>query len=166
MQNWVFMPYYNHGDTPYGTWYAAAFTTFGGWYDNGDQDWDVGFVNVWPNSGTNLIDTVGGDGLVINYPTDVYVTVIAYPAADPYDGEWQYYCQGNIYPRWFTNQVGFDCLMTAGSSGGPFLYQYDNNAMLGYVDGIISNGPPETSYSPYFDTDVGNLYDSAASYTT
>ncbi|MEU8663469.1 trypsin-like serine peptidase [Actinoplanes philippinensis] len=166
MDNWVFVPYYDHGARPYGTWYAAQLTTFNGWVDDGDYDWDVAFVNVWRTSGARLVDRVGGNGLAFNYPDDVYVTVVGYPAEDPFDGEWQYYCQGNIYPRWFSDQVGFDCLLTGGASGGPFLYEYNNTSLLGYVNGVVSNGPPETSYSPYFDTDVQNLYNLVAAYTT
>ncbi|MEV0839079.1 hypothetical protein AB0I55_05915 [Actinocatenispora sera] len=165
MTNWQFVPYYDHGDRPYGTWYAAQLTTFQGWTSDGDSDWDVGFVNVWRNDGTRLVDTVGGDGIEFNYPKDLYITILAYPAEDPFDGEWQYYCQNNIYPHG-SEQIGFDCLLTGGSSGGPFFDRYNNSTYLGYVDGIVSHGPDDVSYSPYFDTDVMNLYNEVASYTT
>jgi V8-like Glu-specific endopeptidase len=153
---WRFVPYYDHGATPYGVWYAHWLTTFNGWSNSGSYDWDVAFVNVWSNGGSNLINVVGGNGLRVNYPKTVYVTIMGYPAAPPFDGQWQYFCQGNTYPRWFTDQIGFDCLMTGGSSGGPFFQDY--NDYYGYVNGVISNGPDTTSYSPYFDTDVANLY--------
>jgi V8-like Glu-specific endopeptidase len=153
---WRFVPYYDHGATPYGVWYAHWLTTFNGWTEDGDYDWDVAYVNVWDNGGALLVQQVGGNGLRVNYPKTVYVTIMGYPAEPPFDGQWQYYCQGNTYPRWFTDQIGFDCLMTGGSSGGPFFQDYDG--YLGYVNGVISNGPDETSYSPYFDTDVANLY--------
>jgi V8-like Glu-specific endopeptidase len=161
--NWVFVPYYDHGNRPYGTWSAKQLTSFLGWTRDGNRDWDVAFVNVWPNGSTRLVDRVGGNGLTINYPKNLYVTLLAYPAAPPFDGQWQHYCQGNMY-AYGSQQVGFNCLLTGGASGGPFLYQYNNNTGLGFVDSVISHGPDTINYGPYFDTDVNNLYNGVKNY--
>ncbi|GAB3810766.1 trypsin-like serine peptidase [Micromonospora zhanjiangensis] len=162
--NWQFVPYYDHGSRPYGTWWAKQLTSFKGWTQNGSYDWDLAFVNVWPNGSTRLVDQVGGNGLIVNYAKNLYVTLLAYPAGAPYDGSWQYACQGNMY-AYGSEQVGFNCLLTGGASGGPFLYQYSDATGLGYVDSVISHGPDTINYGPYFDTDVLNLYNGVANYS-
>lgn len=155
MQNWSFVPYYDHDNRPYGTWSAHYLTTFRGWTDDGNYDWDIAFVNVWPNNGGKLVDAVGGNGLSVNYPKQVDVTLLAYPVVPPFDGQSQYSCEGRTYEHG-AKQIGFDCLLTGGASGGPFLLNYDGR--YGYVNGVISNGPNDKNFSPYFDDTVANLY--------
>ncbi|MFC4337051.1 trypsin-like serine peptidase [Salininema proteolyticum] len=158
MEDWTFVPEYDKGNRPYGTWEWQTMTTFQGWTEDGSYDWDVAFVNMQQLNGSEIVNVTGGHGMIVNDSKEVDVTIFGYPAEDPFDGESQMYCEGTTYPRWFTSQIGFDCLMTGGSSGGPFLQDYSNDNLLGYLNGVISNGPPETSYSKYFDDDVSELF--------
>ena len=95
-----------------------------------------------------------------NYGKWISVTLLAYPAAAPFDGGWMQYCQGSMYPFGFT-QVGFNCLLTGGASGGPFLRAWNNTIKFGYTNSVIAHGPDDKNYGPYFDSDVRNIYNVA-----
>jgi V8-like Glu-specific endopeptidase len=160
MTDWVFVPYYDHGARPYGTWYAANKTTFNGWTQNHYREYDVAFVNVWNNADT-LGHTVGGEGLRTfdSIPQAVLgVTALGYPAEAPYDGQWQYYCLGGATLDTSDNTLGMPCPLNGGSSGGPWLQDYDNATGLGYDMGINESSYDGTLYSPPFTSAVGNLY--------
>ncbi|MFV2085697.1 trypsin-like serine peptidase [Micromonospora sp. LOL_021] len=167
MQNWTFVPRYNYGARPYGTWSAKYLTTFTAWANNSNLDRDVGFVTVRPNAaGQRIVSVVGGNGLSWNYNYQQYVTILAYPAAAPYDGGWQQYCRGTTSRPGFwpflENRIQLRCGFTGGSSGAPWLRNYDDS--LGYVNGVMSTLNPSTGWnkSPYFDTAVYNAYASVA----
>ncbi|WP_255948053.1 trypsin-like serine peptidase [Streptomyces odontomachi] len=158
--DWVFVPYYDHGNRPYGTWYAANLTTFTGWTQNSYREYDVAFVNVWNNSDT-LGHTVGGEGLRTwsGIPQEVLgVTALGYPAGAPYDGEWQYYCLGDATLDTSDNTLGMPCPLTGGSSGGPWMQEYDNATGLGYDMGINESSTGSSMYSPPFTSAVADLY--------
>jgi len=44
--NWVFVPGYNHGQRPHGTFPARWMTTFNGWINSNDWNYDIGYVLV------------------------------------------------------------------------------------------------------------------------
>ncbi|MFB0633062.1 MULTISPECIES: trypsin-like serine peptidase [unclassified Streptomyces] len=160
MTNWIFVPYYDHGARPYGTWYAANMTTFNGWTQNHYREYDVAFVNVWNNADT-LGHTVGGEGLRTwgSIPQAVLgVTALGYPAEAPYDGQWQYYCLGSATLDTSDNTLGMPCPLNGGSSGGPWLQNYDNATGLGYAVGINESTSGSTLYSSPFTSAVSNLY--------
>jgi V8-like Glu-specific endopeptidase len=158
--NWTYVPYYDHGSAPYGIWAAKYFTTVKGWTKHSYSWWDFGWVNVHTNAGKKLIHKTGGQGLSVNYGKKIGVTLLGYPAAAPYDGQWQHYCQGHIFPKG-VQRVGIVCPMTPGSSGGPYLRAWDNDLRFGYTNGVISHGGGGKIYSPYFDTAVKNNYNVA-----
>jgi len=60
-----------------------------------------------------------------------YVTILAYPAAAPYDGGWQQYCRGTTSRPGFwpllENRIQSRCGFTGGSSGAPWLRNYDGS---------------------------------------
>ena len=43
---WVFVPGYNNGQRPYGTFPARMMTTFNGWTNSNDFNYDIGYVLV------------------------------------------------------------------------------------------------------------------------
>ncbi|NBE84112.1 hypothetical protein [Micromonospora rubida] len=169
MQNWVFVPLYNYGSEPYGRWSAKYLTTFNAWINDSNLDRDVSYITVWPNgSNQRPVDVLGGNGLSVNYSYDQAVTILAYPAAPPYDGGWQQYCQGTTYRPGIwpfqENKIALGCGFTGGSSGSVWLRLY--NDAYGYVNGIMStldgNG---VNRSSYFDTAVMDVYNSVANRT-
>ena len=44
--NWVFVPGYNNGQRPHGTFPVRSMTTFNGWTNSNDWNYDIGYVLV------------------------------------------------------------------------------------------------------------------------
>ncbi|MEU9331578.1 hypothetical protein AB0D49_00245 [Streptomyces sp. NPDC048290] len=169
--NWQFVPYYNHGNRPYGTWWAETLVAFNGWTNSGNFGYDLGIVITAPNSSGELVNAVGGLGLQWNYPKDRFMTSMGYPAAGAFDGQWQYYCSATTAQRsvFTTDQIKMPCNMTGGSSGGPWLFGKDDNVYYsGWVNGVNSNNDsrdnPTEMRSPYFATWVGDAFNTYSSY--
>ncbi|MGW3498957.1 trypsin-like serine peptidase [Streptomyces sp. NPDC001020] len=171
--NWQYVPYYDHGKRPYGTWRADWLISFNGWMNDGDFGYDLGIVIATPLNGTELVDAVGGLGIQWNYGKERYMTAMGYPASYGFDGQWQYYCAGTTSQRSssVTDQIKIPCNMTGGSSGGPWIYGKDDNVYYsGYVNGVNSNVPsdevsaPTVMRSPYFATWVGDAFNKYSSW--
>lgn len=162
MQNWVFVPLYNYGSRPYGTFAARTYRTFDAWRNSGSRDHDAAMVTTWNNESNQLlVNTVGGNGLSWNYSHSISLTILAYPADPPYDGTWQQYCQGTTQQvGLFDGRIEMQCGFTGGSSGGPWLRAYDNATGLGYVNGVMSTlASGGWNRSSYFDDKVKTMLD-------
>ena len=166
MTNWVFVPLYNYGSQPYGQWSAKYFTTFNSWISSSDLNRDVGMVTMWPNQYGAVVNVVGGNGMTWNQSFYLPITIIGYPASYPYDGGWQWACQGNTTRFGSEYKIALQCGFTGGSSGSPWLYGYDNNSGLGYSNGAMSTlDGAGWNRASYFDTSVYNMYASVANLT-
>lgn len=169
LQNWVFVPLYNSGSRPHGTWSAKWFQPFNEWKNNSDLTRDVAFVTVWPNAaGQKIVDVVDGNTLTWNQPYEQFLTILAYPAKPPFDGMWQRFCQRTTFRpgTWpfQENKIAMTCNFTGGASGGPWLRNY--NGRVGEVNGVMSTQNGEgVSKSAYFDGAVHNLYLTMAALT-
>ena len=64
--NWAFVPAYNNGSAPYGTWTARNLVTTGQWANSGDINYDTGFAVMNTNGGSHLTSVVGGQGVAFN----------------------------------------------------------------------------------------------------
>jgi V8-like Glu-specific endopeptidase len=127
--NWVFIPGYDNGDKPYGSFSSRRFFVSRQWNAGMDETYDVAFVAVSGLSG----------GLPIGFdanPGSVYV--FGYPAEPPYTGNQLRYCDGPVAadPDNPGGDVGVSCGMTAGDSGGPWLTGYTPAAGTGTVVGV------------------------------
>jgi V8-like Glu-specific endopeptidase len=165
MQNWVFVPLYDHGARPFGTFSARTFRTFNAWTGSSSRDHDIAMVTTWNNERNQvLINTVGGNGLSWNYSRSIFLTILAYPADPPYDGTWQQYCQGTTRRvSLFDGRIELRCGFTGGSSGGPWLRAYNNATGLGNVNGIMSTlTTTGWNRSSYFDDKVKSMLDATA----
>ncbi|MFC9843419.1 hypothetical protein ACFWFF_22180 [Streptomyces sp. NPDC060223] len=169
--NWQFVPYYNYGNRPHGTWWAETLVSFNGWINDGNFGYDLGIVITSPNSSGELVNAVGGLGIQWNYGKERFMTSMGYPAAGAFDGQWQYYCSATTAQRgiFTTDQIKMPCNMTGGSSGGPWIYGKDDNVYYsGYVNGVNSNNDsrdnPTEMRSPYFATWVGDAFATYSSY--
>ncbi|MEU8757917.1 hypothetical protein [Streptomyces sp. NPDC048659] len=169
--NWQFVPYYDHGNRPYGTWSAETLVAFNGWTQSGNFGYDLGIVITAPNSSGELVNAVGGLGLQWNQSKDRYVTSMGYPQAPPFDGQWQYFCGATSSQRSASvaDQIKIPCNMTGGSSGGPWIFGKDDNVYYsGWVNGVNSNvdsaTAPTQMRSPYFATWVGDAFNTYSSY--
>ncbi|MFC4071806.1 trypsin-like serine peptidase [Actinoplanes subglobosus] len=168
-QDWytdfIFVPALRQGDEPYGRFVASTLTTRSAWAERSDLDQDIAIAVMSDGaSGDTVVDTVGGMGLRWNWGYQVDVTILGYPAADGFPGDVQYYCQSGTWQA-EGEQVRAWCDMTGGSSGGPWLQEYDDDSGLGYVNSVVSHGHghPGQFDGPYFDGDVADLYTYAES---
>lgn len=164
MRNWVFVPQYRNGARPYGTWSAYRLTARTAFMKSNSGDEDMGMVVMNTRSGRKIVDAVGGNGLRWNVGYSVSVTILGYPAAPPFTGEVQYFCRGTTW-HGHDQQVRAWCNMTGGSSGGPWLQEYNDQNGLGYINSVVAHGHGVQNEmdGPYFDNDIKSLYDYAES---
>ncbi|PEA81153.1 MULTISPECIES: trypsin-like serine peptidase [Bacillus] len=161
--NIAFAPAYNNGSTPYGIWNWKDARTFNSWINDSDFSHDQAFFTVYPRSGNNLINTVGGNGLSTGYGTNQpSVRIWGWPAENPYNGQLPYYCGGSTSSAGlFSSDAKMSCGMNGGASGGPWLRAIINEN-LGYVFAVTSrrstSGTP-TLYATPNSKDVKTMFD-------
>ncbi|MEU6035588.1 peptidase [Actinomadura sp. NPDC047616] len=165
--NWVFVPGYDNGARPHGTWTASKTLATPQWTASEDLNYDVGAAVVNELDGRKLVDVVGGQGIAFNQPRRQNMYAFGYPAADPYDGSALIYCSGrSIDDFLLSNDHGLACDMTGGSSGGPWFISFDESTGTGIQNSVNSfkyNFLPTHMFGPYFGTDAQNLYNAAQS---
>lgn len=164
--NWTFVPGYDNGNKPYGTWAATKTLTTPQWEANEDINYDVGMAVVAPLDGRKLADAVGTQGVGFNQARGQAMYAFGYPAASPYDGSKLIYCSGNAIddPIGLSNDLGLSCNMTAGSSGGPWFAGFNESAGTGTQESVNSFGYnflPGYMFGPYFGSDAEALYNRA-----
>ena len=157
MENWAYAPEYRNGDRPYGTFAAKQLRTFNGWIDNGDLNWDVAMVTTWPQDDGKLVNRTGGNGLSWNYSREQDVTINGYPGNRD-NGEIQWYCTGTTSDS--DGKLALGCDFGGGSSGGPWMREFDESSGLGNTNGVMStidnNG---VNRSSYFGDSVKAMFD-------
>jgi len=160
--NIVFVPRYSAGHRPYGTWPVWLMVADKRWIDHADPDMDVAFAAVQVMRGKRIADVVGANQLTINPGYTGRVVVAGYPAKENYPADRPIGCAGRT-ARQSRSQLRFDCHgFYGGTSGSPWLSDYDNRTQTGHVVGVIGGyqegGSEEwRSYSPVFDTNVAHL---------
>jgi V8-like Glu-specific endopeptidase len=162
--NWVFVPAYNNGSTPYGTWTAKKTYATPQWVASEDINYDVGAAVVNPLNGQNLTDVVGGQGIAFNQARGQSMYAFGYPAASPYDGTKLVYCSGTTFNALISDGIGMTCDMTGGASGGGWFLQFSESTGAGIVNSVNSykiNFIPTWMFGPYFGADAQNLYNTA-----
>ena len=129
--DWAFVPAYNNGNAPYGTWTAKATLATPQWVASEDINYDVGAAVVNPLDGQSLTDVVGGQGVAFNQARGQDMYAFGWPAADPYDGTQMIYCSGTTFDAFISDGIGMTCDMTGGASGGPWFLEFDEGTGLG-----------------------------------
>jgi V8-like Glu-specific endopeptidase len=155
-----FIPAYDHGSRPFGTFRVEVAYMMPQWRHNENPDFDVAALQVAPNELGRLVDVVGGRGWVVNQPRHSSFQIYGYPAA-ALKGEELRSCKahGLGADPLTTHFLGPPtlpgaCDMAGGSSGGAWV-----------VDGLFVNGvtsygytgTPNRMYSPYFGPAVGGF---------
>lgn len=164
-QNWVFVPGYNRGARPLGTFPATTLRTLDAYIATSDYTRDVGFVVTGTNSsGTTVVNAAGGHGITFNSGQSVFVHVAGYPT-DRDGGETQQYCWGTTR-AWSTSAPGtqIDCNFGGGASGGPWLRDYQSNG-LGFAVTETMGITAGANYGPPFDNTVLSLYNAVKDQT-
>lgn len=160
LSNLVFVPRYNASNAdhdPVGRFQAYRLRTFNSWINNSDLNRDVGFVTTYSGGdwGARVVDTVGGHGLAYNGGTEFDVSIFGYPSnrnsGDRMAACWGVATDSSIWD----NRSKIGCNFGPGSSGGPWLWQYNNSTGLGYARSVMSTVDGSgVNRGPYFDTAV------------
>jgi V8-like Glu-specific endopeptidase len=167
VQNLIFCPLYENGNTPYDCWAARDLEVPSDWIGAKPNDYhhDFGMAIVSPNSQGLLTDLVGGAGWAYNQPVNQPFYAYGYPAAPPFDGKTRKSCDegssGKSWQHGGGTVVSIPCNMTGGSSGGPWFIKISGNLYLnGHNDftSILQHGH---MFSPYYDDTWYALYDKA-----
>ncbi len=159
-RNLVFVPAYDHGSRPFGSFEVEIAYLMPQWRHSENPDFDVAALRVAPNEFGHLTDVVGGRGYVTGRSRIGQFQIYGYPAA-ALKGEELRSCRarglgsdaltfGYLGPP----TIPGSCDMAGGSSGGAWIVDGQ------YVDGVTSYGYPESPdrlYSPYFGVTVGNF---------
>ena len=160
--NFAFVPAYNNGTRPYGTWTARTLVTTSRWAQQGDISYDGGFAVMNTVGGQTLTAAVGGQGIGFNLARGLTYNAYGYPAAGKFNGQTLQSCSGTATPDPYgqTQSQGIPCDMTGGSSGGPWLV--DSNTTINSVNSFGYQGVRNTMFGPYFGSDIQSAYDTAA----
>ncbi|GIH96657.1 trypsin-like serine peptidase [Planobispora siamensis] len=165
--NWVFVPGYNNGERPHGTWVATTLYTTPQWNNSEDINHDMAAAVVAPLNGRRLTDVVGGQGIAFNQARRQQMHAFGYPAASPYDGSRLIYCSGRAFDDFLASRdLGLNCNMTGGSSGGPWFLNFNESTGLGTQNSVNSfkyNFASGWMFGPYFGTEAKAVYDAAQS---
>jgi V8-like Glu-specific endopeptidase len=163
--DWVFVPAYDNGNAPFGTWTAKATMSTPQWEASEDINFDVGAAVVNPLNGQSLTDVVGGQGVAFNQARGQDMFAFGWPAADPYDGTQMIYCSGTTFDALISDGIGMTCDMTGGSSGGPWFQEFDEGTGAGIQNSVNSykiNFIPTWMFGPYFGADAQGVYNAAS----
>lgn len=166
-RDWIFVPRYRDGAVPFGSFVAANLTARTAWITGSSLDEDMG-IAIMHNGGhwgLKVVQTVGGHGMRWNWGYNVpWITALGYPQ-NLGNGESQQYCQSGTWHAG-GQQIRMWCNMTYGSSGGPWLQDYNDQNGLGFINSTVSHGdnPGNGQFDgPYYDNDIKSLYDFAES---
>jgi hypothetical protein len=160
--NWAFVPAYNNGSRPYGTWTARTLVTTSAWANQGDINYDGGFAVMNTLNGAHLTDVVGGQGIGFNLARGLTYNAYGYPAAAPFNGETLKSCSGTASDDVWggTQSQAITCDMTGGSSGGPWLVS--GSSTINSLNSFGYNGLRNKMFGPYFGSEIQSAYSSAA----
>jgi V8-like Glu-specific endopeptidase len=156
----VFVPAYDHGARPFGTFHVQAAFLMAQWSMGENADFDVAALRVAPNRLGRLTDVVGARGYVTGRSRLDVFQIFGYPAA-ALKGEELRSCQARglgsdrlTFGLLGPPTVPGECDMAGGSSGGAWLVDG------AYVDGVTSYGYPSEPgrlFSPYFGRAIGEF---------
>jgi V8-like Glu-specific endopeptidase len=164
MTNWVYVPRYRSGARPFGTFAAKQMRTFTAWMNDSDLRRDVAMVTTWPLNGNKIVNVTGGHGLSWNFSRQQAVTILGYPGNHD-GGEIQWACTGTTRAV-SDGRIEIQCNFGGGSSGGPWLREFNDSNGLGSVNGVTSTVNSDGwNRSSYFDDGVKGMYDAQGGVT-
>lgn len=176
--NWMFVPGYDNGAQPYGSYTARRIFVAPQWAaarngTSGAERYDVAFVAV---NATTLSGTAEGaradalpPGQKIAFgatpATGARMYVAGYPAEPPFSGLYADYCAGPGRPGQVTGTTAISCDMTAGDSGGPWLADFDPRSGSGTIVAVTTFKYGDDSsllYGTWLGQSARQLYDEAS----
>ncbi|MFF5030228.1 trypsin-like serine peptidase [Streptomyces collinus] len=155
----VFAPGYRNGDEPTGLWKVSKVVVDDRWTRSQDEDLDVAFLVLDQKDGRNIQDLLGGNTLGTDRGFDNKVEVTGYPTSR----DTPISCQ-NRTTKFSDTQLRIQCThLEDGTSGSPWLTDYDPKSHTGTVIGVLGGhqgggDKDDVSYAAYFSDDIAKLY--------
>jgi V8-like Glu-specific endopeptidase len=163
---WIFVPGYEQGARPYGSWPASVLWSSGGWLRSNDN-MDFGAVQIARHNGTGVQTAVGyGIPFGANQPVEQDWQAIGYPA-DNWFGDSLWHCQSSYAvsdPSFHKSgpwPFAIGCDMGGGSSGGPWIS--GSTGAIGAVTAYGYNNEPDLLYGTNLGDAAASLYAKVAS---
>ncbi|QEV21603.1 trypsin-like serine peptidase [Streptomyces alboniger] len=157
----VFAPGYSKGRTPYGTFAVRSAATPRSWETDSTNDMSTLTVDA-DKTGKKLTDVVGGQPVAFNRPVGGTVSSFGYSATRPQLGEELLRCVGTAKKEHGTQ--GIPCDMSGGSSGGPWLADFNattGKGVLVSVNSSLDSLTPTKMYGEVLGATAKKVYDRA-----
>lgn len=158
---WIFVPGYERGDRPYGSWPASVIWSSNGWVRKNDN-MDFGAAQIDRVNGTGVQTAVGyGLPFGANQPVQQDWEAIGYPAAGYFDDA-LWHCRSPFVesdPSFRSSgpwPFAIGCDMGGGSSGGPWISA--GTGALGAVTSYGYDSAPGLLYGTNLGTAAARLY--------
>ncbi|MEU7148184.1 trypsin-like serine protease [Streptomyces sp. NPDC045470] len=158
----VFAPDYRDGKEPTGLWKVEKVVVDERWAKSQDEDMDVAFLVLGSKDGKQIQDVLGGNTLGIDPGFDNDVKITGYPTSS----ETPISCH-NRATKFSDTQMRVRCTdFAGGTSGSPWLADYDPKSHTGTVIGVLGGhqgggDEDDISYAAYFGDAVADLYERA-----
>jgi V8-like Glu-specific endopeptidase len=163
--NFMFVPGYRDGRSPYGRWAGTKLRAPPQWVAAENISFDIGMVTVSRNlSGRAVQDVVGARGIGFNQPRRQIYTSYGYPAEPPFDGESLKACrseyQGEDSSTDPPRTMRITCDMNGGASGGGWIAKNTLLSVNSYCTGLVlvCFDVPASLYGPYLASEAKSLY--------
>ncbi|WP_432143269.1 trypsin-like serine peptidase [Streptomyces sp. bgisy084] len=131
----VFVPAYSKGKMPYGAFAVRTAVTPRNWENDSTDDLSTLVVDA-DRSGRKLTDVVGGQDIAFNRPVGGTISAFGYSATRPQLGEELLHCVGTAKKK--DGVQAIPCDMTGGSSGGPWLADFNATTGKGTLVSVNS----------------------------
>ena len=172
--SFLFVPGYKNGAKPRGEWVGTYWAAPPEWTQSHDLTYDFAAILMKPNgAGQQIEDAVGAEGIAFNGSRNQTYLAYGYPAKPTsshpdYNGEHLFTCSSqNVGADPYGNRdnpnIGIDCDMTEGSSGGGWI---TGGNQLSSVTSYTNSLFPSVLFGPYLGAEAKSLYDSANSMST
>ncbi|MET7363752.1 trypsin-like peptidase domain-containing protein [Streptomyces sp. NPDC005562] len=157
----VFVPAYHKGKMPYGAFAVRQAVTPRAWETDSTDDLATLVVDAGED-GKKLNDTVGGTPVAFDRPVGGTISALGYSATRPQLGEELLRCVGPAKKEGTTQAI--PCDMSGGSSGGPWLADFDaatGKGTLVSVNSALDSLEPTKMYGEIFGATAEKVYDRA-----
>ena len=124
----AFVPAYEDGRAPFGTWPLASYVLPAGWTGAHSPASDTAFFTVSSPTGRTLAATVGASPVLFGGAHDLATTVYGYPGLPPFDDQHPVLCRGPASSALAPAGQSVACTMNEGASGGPWFAGDDADA--------------------------------------
>ncbi|MER8087782.1 trypsin-like serine peptidase [Streptomyces sp. NPDC058316] len=157
----VFVPGYSKAKRPHGAFAVRSAATPRSWETDSTNDMATLVVDT-DKSGRKLTDVVGGQPIAFNHPVGGIISAFGYSATRPQLGEELLHCVGKAKKKHGVRAI--PCDMTGGSSGGPWLADFNaatGKGVLVSVNSALDSLTPTEMQGEVLGTTARKVYDRA-----